>query len=127
NRDGAGCLLQCRNDWRAAGDNQVRCLTHQFRGISLDSSEIAAGKPMLDLNVAFFRPSERLKSLAKRLDAGLYLWIVLGERVQEQDARSRRGMLRRSSGGACQSRAPNQRDDLPPLCMTGKEHCEGWR
>jgi len=34
---------------------------------------------MFDLNVAVLDPSEVLKSLPKRRDAGLYFRIVLGE------------------------------------------------
>jgi hypothetical protein len=41
---------------------------------------------VLDLNVAILYPSERLKSLSKRSDAGLYFRIVLGEGMQEHDA-----------------------------------------
>jgi hypothetical protein len=63
----------------AGSDNEVRCRTHHFRRISLDLGEVPAGKPMLNLNVAILRPSERPKSLPKRCDADLYFRIVLRE------------------------------------------------
>jgi len=72
-------LFQCRKDWRTAGDNEVRGRIHEFRRVSLHLGEITGGKPMLDLNIAVLHPSERLKSLPKRRDAGLYFWIGLGE------------------------------------------------
>ena len=78
-RDSAGRLFQCRKDWRTAGDNEVRGRIHEFRRVSLHLGEITGGKPMLDLNIAVLHPSERLKSLPKRRDAGLYFWIGLGE------------------------------------------------
>jgi hypothetical protein len=78
-RDGAGRLFKCCSDRAAGSDNEVRCRTHHFRRISLDSGEVPAGKPMLNLNVAILRPSERPKSLPKRCDADLYFRIVLRE------------------------------------------------
>src|SRR5262249_26095677 len=45
-----------------------------------------AGESMLDPNVAVLDPSERLKSLSERIDAGFYFWIVLGECMQEHHA-----------------------------------------
>jgi hypothetical protein len=65
-RDGAGRLFQCRNGGRTADDNEVRCRVHWFRRVSLDADEVAAGKPMLDLNVAVLGPSERRKSPLQR-------------------------------------------------------------
>ena len=50
---------------------------------------------MLDLNVAILHPSERLKSLPKHRDAGLYFRIVLRERMQEHDARRTRSVTQR--------------------------------
>ena len=40
---------------------------------------------MFDVNIAILYPSERLKSLPKRSDAGLHLRIMLGKCVQKHD------------------------------------------
>jgi hypothetical protein len=74
-------LFEFRNDWRAAGDNQVRCGTSQFRCECPDAAKVAAGKPMFDLNVAVLHPSERRKSLPKRRDPGTSFRIILGDCV----------------------------------------------
>lgn len=64
-RDGVGRLFKRCSDRGAGSDNEVGCRTHHFHRISLDSGEVPVGKPMLDLNVAVLRPSERtLKSAA---------------------------------------------------------------
>src|SRR5262249_32680846 len=81
---------------------------------------------MLDLNVALLDPSERLKSLPKRSDTGLYFRIVLRERMQEHDASHALGALRPRLKRP-RRRAAQQRDELAALCMSGKQHSEGRR
>ena len=62
--------------------------------MSLDSDDIAAGKPMLDFDVAIFRPSERLKSFSKGRNPSQCLLVVLGEPMQEHDATHPLALLR---------------------------------
>src|SRR5262249_7572817 len=73
---------------------------------------------MLDLNVAILHPSERLKSLPKRSDTGLYFRIVLRERMQEHDASHALGALRPRLKRPRRSRAAKQRDELAPFHLT---------
>src|SRR5262249_2838478 len=69
---------------------------------------------MLDWNVAILHPSERLKSLPKRSDTGLYFRIVLRERMQEHDASHALGALRPRLKRP-RRRAAQQRDELAAL------------
>src|SRR6516165_5309108 len=68
---------------------------------------------MLDPNVAVLHPSERLKSLSERIDAGFYFWIVLGECMQEHNAPHLLRLLRPRRERPCY-RAAEQRDELAP-------------
>jgi hypothetical protein len=77
--------------------------------VSLDADEVAAGKPMLDLNVAVLGPSERRKSLTKRRDARLYFWIILGECMQKHDAPHPLRLLRALHERPCRPRAAEKR------------------
>jgi hypothetical protein len=74
-----GRLFQRRKHRRAGGNNKVRCRTHEFGRVDLHASEIAAGKTVLNLNVAVLRPPKRLDPLSKRRDTDLYFRIVLSE------------------------------------------------
>src|SRR5215831_8748314 len=69
---------------------------------------------MLDPNVAVLHPSERLKSLSERIDAGFYFWIVLGECMQEHNAPHplRLRPRRERPHGRC---AAEQRYELPAV------------
>src|SRR6516162_395405 len=73
---------------------------------------------MLDPNVAVLHPSERLKSLSERIDAGFYFWIVLGECMQEHNAPHLLRLLRPRRERPCY-RAAEQRDELAPLHLRG--------
>jgi hypothetical protein len=81
--------------------------------VSLHLGEIASGIAMFDVNIAILYPSERLKSLPKRSDAGLHLGIMLGKCVQKHDPPHSLRLLRvrreRPRG-----RAADQRDEIAP-------------
>src|SRR6516164_8347854 len=66
---------------------------------------------MFDVNIAILYPSERLKSLPKRSDAGLHLGIMLGKCVQKHDPPHPRRSLRTRRNGP-RRRAAEQRDEL---------------
>ncbi len=84
---------------------------------------------MFDLNIAVLRPSERLKSLPKRSDAGLHLGIMFGECVQKHDPPHPRWLLRPRPKRPSRCRAAEQRDEFaasyvehgasPPLWARG--------
>src|SRR6516225_7799555 len=69
---------------------------------------------MLDPNVAVLHPSERLKSLSERIDAGFYFWIVLGECMQEHNAPHPLRLLRARRKRPSR-RAAEQRDEVAAL------------
>src|SRR5262252_7267486 len=70
---------------------------------------------MFDLNIAVLRPSERLKSLPKRSDAGLHLGIMFGECVQKHDPPHPRWLLRPRRERPADRRAAEQGDELAPV------------
>ena len=76
--NGAGRLLEGRDHRRAAGDDEVGRRRRQLRDIGLNASDVAAGKSMLDLDVAALHPSQRLELLPKGGDAGARLRIAFG-------------------------------------------------
>src|SRR6516164_9524801 len=69
---------------------------------------------MFDVNIAILYPSERLKSLPKRSDAGLLLGIMLGKCVQKHDPPHSLRLLRVRRERP-RSRAAEQRDERAAL------------
>jgi hypothetical protein len=51
----------------------------QFRYVSVDANGIAAGKTIVDPDVAALRPSEYFEFVLKGCDAGVYFRIVLSK------------------------------------------------
>src|SRR5262249_35704553 len=78
-RDGAGCLFQRCNNWRAMSNDQVRRRVHQLRRVSQDTGGIAAGKSIVDPDIAALRPSKCLKLWAKGRGTSLCLRIAFCE------------------------------------------------
>src|SRR5262245_42913395 len=111
-RDGAGRLLKSRSDRRGKTDEYLRRQAHHFFRPS--PSKGAAGEAVVDLNGAAFRPSERLKSMPKGLDAGVCFWIILHESVQETDAPHLFGLLRVGAERPSDCRATEKPDELAP-------------
>ena len=70
---------------------------------------------MFDVNIAILYPSERLKSLPKRSDAGLHLGIMLGKCVQKHDPPHPRWLLRPRRERPADRRAAEQGDELAPV------------
>ena len=123
NRDGAGRLFQRRNDRSSAGGNEVRCRTHQFRRVCLDLGKVAARKSMLDLDVAVFHPSKRLKSLSKGRNPGVSFRIVLGRcPCKNTTRRSRSACCARAASGHAAAALPrsvmNSRRFMCPVRTT---------
>ena len=61
------------------------CHKRPIRGIFALVLEIGAREPIIDSDVACFRPSGRLQPFAKGRDAGACFRIILGEAQQEAD------------------------------------------
>ena len=108
-RNASGRLFECGNDRRPGGCNHIGGRGHQFRDVLLDASNIATGKPMLDLNVAVFHPSEGRKPFSKGSHTGLHLWVALSEPVQERHAPHAVGLLRSRRERPRRRRAAEQR------------------
>jgi hypothetical protein len=87
--------------------------------VNLNAGDIAAGKAMLDFDVAVLYPSERLESLSKGGNAGLCFGIVLGEPMQEYDAPHPLRLLRARRNRPCDRRAAEKRDELAPPHVSG--------
>src|SRR5262245_6277100 len=73
---------------------------------------------MFDVNIAILYPSERLKSLPKRSDAGLHLGIMLGKCVQKQARRIR---------SACCARAVSGHAAAPPSSVMNSRRLSSGR
>ena len=70
---------------------------------------------MFDVNIAILYPSERLKSLPKRSDAGLHLRIMLGKCVQKHDPPHPLALLRARRERPSDRRAAEKRNELAAL------------
>src|ERR1017187_6014949 len=85
-----------------------------------ETLEIAAREPIIDSDVACFRPSGRLQPFAKGRDAGACFRIILGEAQQEADPSNMLCLLcddfKRPS-----TRAPNEADELASSLLTRRE------
>jgi hypothetical protein len=79
NRDGAGRLFQRGNNRRAMSNDQVRRRLHQLRRVSLDTGGAAAGKSIVDPDIAALPPSKRRKLLPKGRGASLCLRVAFCE------------------------------------------------
>ena len=101
-RNAAGRLFECGNDRRPGGCNHIGGRGHQFRDVLLDASNIATGKPMLDLNVAVFHPSEGRKPFSKGSPYGP---APLG-RSQRARARTPRAARGRAAAPRLQAATP---------------------
>src|SRR5262249_32621020 len=79
-----------------------------------------------DAEIAAVRPTELLQTLLERGNPGLRLWTAVGDPAQHADPSCRTGLLRTRRKRPSR-RAAEQRDELAPPCMSGKQHCEAGR
>src|SRR5262249_28178532 len=116
-RRGGGCVLR---------KNEVGPQLDDFPRESLHQLHIRRRPASVDPDIAALRPAELLESLAERRDKGLSFRVALGICHQHVDPPHLLGLLRARRERPCGYTA-KQRDELAPLCMTGKEHTERWR
>ena len=83
-------------------------------------------RQLCDEHVAAVGPAQLLQHLQERRDVGQRVRIVRSAAaVDHTDAPHPLRLLRPRRHRPCRCRAAEQRDELPPSCMSGKEHCEG--
>src|SRR6266404_1076412 len=86
--------MQCFNERRSVGDDEVGRQLHHLRRISPDAVDAAVRPALLDPDVATVDPAELLQAFPERGDAGLSLRLVFGNAHKHADASHAVGLLR---------------------------------
>jgi hypothetical protein len=105
---------QRNHDRTAIYHNDVRCQPDYFRHILIDRLRIGRGKPIIDLYIAPFNPSQITHTQSECLDAVYRFGVFFGEAKQHADRSHPVGALRpRRKRPRCR-RASDKRDERAP-------------
>jgi hypothetical protein len=87
--------------------------------------DVIAGPPKVHQHVTAIGPTQDRKRLSERRNENLPLRIVFVELHEHANAPHAVGLLRVRRERPRRHRAPEPHDELPPFCMTQKQHAEG--
>src|SRR3954451_14401824 len=114
--------LQGPHDGTAGGDDHVRRERDQLRSVFVDVFGIASAPTGVNPHVAAVYPPQLLQALPEGGDAGQRFDIVRSQTREHADAPHALALLRTRRARPRNCLAAEERDELPPPCMSGKEH-----
>src|SRR5262249_10312513 len=120
--NGPGCSFGCHHSLRAERKNHGHRVGHQLSGQSRQPVEATIGRAIFNRNVATFDIASLLQALPNGAEHSI-IELSAGKQADQLHA----GLLRPCRERPRDCRAAEQRDELAPPCMTGKEHTERWR
>ena len=92
---------------------------------SVQALNIARSPPIIDLNVTAVCPPKLLEPVLKDFNTRTPIHVTFGEYRQHTDPPHALGLLRARRVRPTHRRTAEERDEIAPPCMSGKEQGEG--